>query len=111
PMEPEEEFATHMPARRCAMTGGRRITSYNGGNCFFALPPTRRRVVKKCCVVAVLLLVPCLARAEEKKVSGPLSYTMKGIDGKDVDLAKYKGKVVVIVNVASRCGLTPHYER
>jgi glutathione peroxidase len=66
--------------------------------------------VKKCCVLAVLFLVPGLIRAEGKKVSGPLSFTMKGIDGKDVDLSKYKGKVVVFVNVASQCGLTPQYK-
>jgi len=46
-----------------------------------------------------------------RKVSGPLSFTMKGIDGKPVDLAKYKGKVVMIVNVASKCGLTPQYKQ
>ncbi|MCE9631350.1 MAG: glutathione peroxidase [Planctomycetia bacterium] len=34
---------------------------------------------------------------------------MKTIDGKAVDLASYKGKVVVIVNVASRCGYTGQY--
>lgn len=43
--------------------------------------------------------------------SGPLDFTVKDIDGKDVDLAKtYKGKVVLMVNVASKCGLTPQYE-
>jgi len=42
--------------------------------------------------------------------SGPLDFTVKDIDGKDVDLAKtYKGKVVLVVNVASKCGLTPQY--
>jgi glutathione peroxidase len=35
---------------------------------------------------------------------------MKSITGQDVDLADYKGKVVLIVNVASKCGLTPQYE-
>lgn len=30
-------------------------------------------------------------------------------DGKKVNLADYKGKVVVVVNVASQCGFTPHY--
>jgi len=39
----------------------------------------------------------------------PLAGTMKKIDGSDVDLSKYKGKVVMIVNVASRCGATPQY--
>lgn len=47
--------------------------------------------------------------AEDKKVSSPLEYTMKDIDGKDVELSKYKGKVVLFVNVASECGLTPQY--
>ncbi|HJZ56592.1 MAG TPA: glutathione peroxidase [Gemmataceae bacterium] len=35
---------------------------------------------------------------------------MKGLDGKELDLAKFKGKVVLIVNVASKCGYTPQYE-
>ena len=40
----------------------------------------------------------------------PLSYTVKDIDGKDVNLSDYKGKVVLIVNVASKCGNTPQYK-
>lgn len=39
-----------------------------------------------------------------------LDFTMKNIDGKDVSLAQYRGKVVLIVNVASQCGMTPQYE-
>jgi glutathione peroxidase len=35
---------------------------------------------------------------------------MKTLDGKDVDLSKYQGKVVMFVNVASECGLTPQYK-
>jgi len=34
-------------------------------------------------------------------------FTVKDIDGKDVTLSQYKGKVLLIVNVASQCGLTP----
>ncbi len=37
-------------------------------------------------------------------------FNVKDIDGKEVALSKYKGKVVVIVNVASKCGFTPQYK-
>jgi glutathione peroxidase len=39
----------------------------------------------------------------------PLTFTVKDIDGKDYDLGQLKGKVVMIVNVASKCGLTKQY--
>jgi glutathione peroxidase-family protein/rhodanese-related sulfurtransferase len=48
---------------------------------------------------------------EKKKMSKMLNFTMKSLDGKDVDLSKYQGKVVMIVNVASKCGFTPQYEQ
>jgi len=36
---------------------------------------------------------------------------MRSLSGKDVDLGKYRGKVVMIVNVAGKCGLTPQYRQ
>jgi glutathione peroxidase len=38
-----------------------------------------------------------------------LDYTLDDIDGKPADLKQYAGKVVMMVNVASRCGFTPQY--
>jgi glutathione peroxidase len=49
------------------------------------------------------------ASPDKKDVAAALNFTMKDIDGKDVALSKYQGKVVLIVNVASECGLTPQY--
>lgn len=36
-------------------------------------------------------------------------FTVRSIDGKPVELGKYRGKKVVILNVASKCGYTPQY--
>lgn len=47
---------------------------------------------------------------EPPKEKSMYEFTMKNIDGTDIKLDAYKGKVVMIVNVASKCGLTPQYE-
>jgi len=49
-------------------------------------------------------------KSESADASYVLGFTLKDIDGKDQDLAQYKGKVVLMVNVASQCGYTPQYE-
>jgi glutathione peroxidase len=45
----------------------------------------------------------------EKAVPAVLNFKMKSLGGKEVDLSKYQGKVVLMVNVASKCGATPQY--
>jgi glutathione peroxidase len=57
-------------------------------------------------IVAVVLS----ASGQATEPAKALSFSMKTIDGKPVELNKYDGKVVLIVNVASKCGLTPQYE-
>lgn len=39
-----------------------------------------------------------------------LAFTIPDVDGKDVDLSKFKGQVVMIVNSASKCGFTKQYK-
>lgn len=66
-------------------------------------------------ILAVLLMVTVSCNANSgagaasvaDAVSGKSVYdfTMKDIDGNDVSLSKYKGKIIVIVNTASQCGL------
>jgi glutathione peroxidase len=51
------------------------------------------------------------AEKEGKKVPAALNFKMKALGAKEVDLGKYQGKVVMVVNVASKCGLTPQYEQ
>jgi len=50
------------------------------------------------------------AQTASKKPTSVLDFTMKDIDGKDVPLAKFQGKVLLIVNTASQCGYTPQYK-
>ncbi|MDZ7617606.1 MAG: glutathione peroxidase [Patescibacteria group bacterium] len=50
-----------------------------------------------------------VASAEQE--ASALRFKMKSLAGEEVDLARYEGKVVMIVNVASKCGLTPQYEQ
>jgi glutathione peroxidase len=57
-----------------------------------------------------LILTLCLAcaslSAEPKSI---YEFTMNSIDGQPVSLKNFQGKVVLLVNVASKCGFTPQY--
>jgi glutathione peroxidase len=54
------------------------------------------------------MLIPILALTI---AAGPLDFKAQDIDGRAVELSQFRGKVVMIVNVASKCGLTPQYSQ
>src|ERR1700687_1485199 len=68
----------------------------------------KKRLRERNMMKAVICLLFCAAAvmAADKTV---YDFTLNSIDGQPAPLAAYKGKVVLLVNVASRCGFTPQY--
>ena len=66
--------------------------------------------VKTLIIAVFALLLVTASFGQNKKYKSIYDITVKDIKGNDVSLADYKGQVLLIVNVASKCGLTPQYE-
>jgi glutathione peroxidase len=58
-------------------------------------------------ILILMLCVACASLSAEPK--SIYDFTMRSIDGDHVSLNTYHGKVVLLVNVASKCGFTPQY--
>ncbi len=59
--------------------------------------------------LAVCTLATVDVSMAEDKAPPALAFKMDSLEGKPVELKQYAGKVVMVVNVASECGLTPQY--
>ena len=65
----------------------------------------------KTLIIAILaLLATASCFGQNKKYKSIYDIPVKDIKGNDVSLKEYEGKELLIVNVASKCGLTPQYE-
>ncbi|MDP8201429.1 MAG: glutathione peroxidase [Candidatus Tenebribacter burtonii] len=65
--------------------------------------------MKKIVLLFILMIMINLIHSEEKAMS-IYDFTMEDISGNEVKLEGYKGKVILMVNTASKCGFTYQYE-
>ncbi len=61
-------------------------------------------------IISLLFILTIQPIAKEHTVQSIYDFKVKTIEGKETTLEPYKGKVMLIVNVASKCGYTPQYE-
>jgi glutathione peroxidase len=66
--------------------------------------------MKKLFIMLLIAAAAISAKAQTQKESPFYSFKVETIDGKPFDFSTLKGKKVMIVNTASKCGLTPQYE-
>jgi glutathione peroxidase len=58
----------------------------------------------------ITFLSGMFSSTEKKEVSNSIyDFKMKTLEGKEIDFSQYRGKKLLIVNTASKCGLTPQY--
>jgi glutathione peroxidase len=62
--------------------------------------------VSSICTIVLAVLFTFPSQAQDKF----LDHKLKSLSGEEVPMSTYKGKVVLVVNTASKCGLTPQYE-
>ncbi len=57
-----------------------------------------------------IFLVTLMATLLTLNAGSIYDFSVEGLEGKEINFSKFKGKKILIVNTASKCGLTPQYE-
>jgi glutathione peroxidase len=73
--------------------------------CYFCMNKLKLRINMKTILCIAMVLVGAMSLAQRSFYD----YTVEDIEGNTFDLSQLKGKKVMVVNVASKCGLTPQY--
>jgi len=60
--------------------------------------------------LSFMFLAAGVAMAETNPVKNVLDFSMKSIDGREIVLNQFQGKVLLLVNTASQCGFTPQFK-
>jgi len=61
-------------------------------------------------VLSIVVLAAGVATAAAGPAKTVLDFSLTSIDGQETALAQFQGKVLLLVNTASKCGLTPQYK-
>ena len=87
------------------------VTTYNGFS-VWTVKLTPEVILMRSTILIVLALAaaPQGKPQDNSKAPSVLNFAMNSLDGKPVNLSRYQGDVVLMVNVASQCGYTPQYE-
>lgn len=72
---------------------------------------TIKKLKKYSFVFLITLLLSCMNSYNYEDNLSFYDIKLKTIDGEDFDLSTFKGKKLLVVNVASKCGLTPQYKQ
>jgi glutathione peroxidase len=64
-------------------------------------------MIKKIIMLVLFSIISLFAKENDMSI---YDFNVKTIDGKEISMSQYKGKVLLIVNVASKCGFTNQYE-
>jgi glutathione peroxidase len=62
-------------------------------------------------ILSIIILIAMATYSEAQEKKNFYDFTVTDIDGNPFPLAQFKGKKVLVVNVASKCGNTPQYEQ